>query len=297
MTLIGLFFHLYSHDGETLDDQDLLALCKELGWLLGQFNGGDDTLAWTTITNLIAHSLEQSRVVRGNSETDITDVTQQLSQLQLIPITNNHDDKDGNSTTKGNNIRQRMKQLDDVLFTKAKDIGNNDGSTPSSLCELSLASFRMVVLTNEELEMFFDHQFQDSFKLEKPSAVEQQKSLGRELFENLFAEGKSLAKAPHHRHHPHLPHHLLHHRESNASTPSSTTTTTSSASPTSSLPPTDVSPSGSASDVPAASSVQGSSAGNTKDNNNEENMSEQVDHLFNELGHQDVEDGEPYVLV
>ncbi|CAO3592663.1 unnamed protein product [Absidia cylindrospora] len=271
MTLIGLFFHLYSHDGKTLNDQDLLALCKELWWLLLQFNDDNDILAWTTITNLIGQSLEQSHVARGNNEANITDLTQQLTQLQFTTNDNDHVD----TATKSNNIRQRMKKLDHVLLDKS--------DSSSSLCELSLASFRMVVLTNEELEMFFDHQFQDSFKLEKPSAVEQQKSLGRELFENLFVEGKSLAKAPHHHHHPHLPHLPHLHRKSDASASSTSTS----------------SPSGSTSDVPGSSNQGSPAANNTKtvDDNTEENMSEQVDHLFNELGHQDVEDGESYVLV
>ncbi|KAI9249878.1 rab-GTPase-TBC domain-containing protein [Sporodiniella umbellata] len=57
---------------------------------------------------------------------------------------------------------------------------------------LSLASLRMIVLADERLENFFDHGFLQSFQLtEKP--IEQQKSLGREIFDNLLATGAKLA--------------------------------------------------------------------------------------------------------
>ncbi|KAI8378414.1 rab-GTPase-TBC domain-containing protein [Blakeslea trispora] len=58
---------------------------------------------------------------------------------------------------------------------------------------LSPGSFsRMIVLADEILESFFDHEFSDSFLLtEKP--VEQQRSLGREIFDSLLATGTKLA--------------------------------------------------------------------------------------------------------
>ncbi|KAI8367363.1 rab-GTPase-TBC domain-containing protein [Choanephora cucurbitarum] len=57
---------------------------------------------------------------------------------------------------------------------------------------LSAGSFRMIVLADEILENFFDHEFSASFILtEKP--VEQQRSLGREIFDNLLATGTKLA--------------------------------------------------------------------------------------------------------
>ncbi|KAI7901275.1 rab-GTPase-TBC domain-containing protein [Cokeromyces recurvatus] len=59
---------------------------------------------------------------------------------------------------------------------------------------LSLASLRMIILADETLEKFFDHEFAHSFQLtEKPT--EQQRSLGREIFDNLLATGAKLAKA------------------------------------------------------------------------------------------------------
>lgn len=50
----------------------------------------------------------------------------------------------------------------------------------------------MLVLADELLENFFDHEFAQSFKLvEKP--VEQQRSLGREIFDSLLATGTKFA--------------------------------------------------------------------------------------------------------
>ncbi|GAN11449.1 TBC-domain-containing protein [Mucor ambiguus] len=59
---------------------------------------------------------------------------------------------------------------------------------------LSLASLRMIVLADEILESFFDHEFALSFKLSEKE-TEQQRSLGREIFDNLLATGAKLASS------------------------------------------------------------------------------------------------------
>lgn len=50
----------------------------------------------------------------------------------------------------------------------------------------------MIVLADETLENFFDHEFAYSFKLTEKE-TEQQRSLGREIFDNLLATGAKLA--------------------------------------------------------------------------------------------------------
>ncbi|KAL0082919.1 rab-GTPase-TBC domain-containing protein, partial [Phycomyces blakesleeanus] len=77
----------------------------------------------------------------------------------------------------------------DNLFLLSLEQTSAD-ATP--LIELPLPIFRMVALTNVCLEAFFQSGFSTSIKLEKV-ASERQKSLGKELFETLFAEGKKLA--------------------------------------------------------------------------------------------------------
>ncbi|KAI9311928.1 rab-GTPase-TBC domain-containing protein [Dichotomocladium elegans] len=57
---------------------------------------------------------------------------------------------------------------------------------------VSLASLRMLVLADEVLENFFDHEFAQSFRLyDKPT--EMQRSLGREIFDSLLATGAKFA--------------------------------------------------------------------------------------------------------
>ncbi|KAI7865927.1 rab-GTPase-TBC domain-containing protein [Spinellus fusiger] len=57
---------------------------------------------------------------------------------------------------------------------------------------LSLASLRMIVFADETLEKFFGYEFAQSFELaEKP--VEKQRSLGKEMFDGLFATGARFA--------------------------------------------------------------------------------------------------------
>ncbi|KAI9244300.1 rab-GTPase-TBC domain-containing protein [Phascolomyces articulosus] len=57
---------------------------------------------------------------------------------------------------------------------------------------LSLASLRMLVLADEVLENFFEQEFSNSFQLVE-KAVEKQRSLGREIFDSLFATGVKFA--------------------------------------------------------------------------------------------------------
>ncbi|KAI7850156.1 rab-GTPase-TBC domain-containing protein [Circinella umbellata] len=59
---------------------------------------------------------------------------------------------------------------------------------------LSLASLRMLVLADEVLENFFEHEFSDSFQLVEKT-IEKQRSLGREIFDSLFATGVKFANS------------------------------------------------------------------------------------------------------
>ncbi|ORX96196.1 TBC-domain-containing protein [Basidiobolus meristosporus CBS 931.73] len=58
---------------------------------------------------------------------------------------------------------------------------------------VSLPTFRMIVLTDETLEQFFDYKFAASFQLTANSSTDRQKGLGREIFESLLNEGSRLA--------------------------------------------------------------------------------------------------------
>lgn len=156
MSLIDWYFNLYdSNKDGILDAKDIVDMSKETFWLLSYLK--DDDIAWDATVNLIIRSCEQSEAAKGNAP-DVTALTQRFADLTMISDA---------KTFKG-----RLKQL------------NIDHTI-----EITLPSFRMVVLTNETLEMFFDHGFLDSFRVVQ-SATD--KSLGRELFDSLFANGQTL---------------------------------------------------------------------------------------------------------
>ncbi|KAI8354045.1 rab-GTPase-TBC domain-containing protein [Blakeslea trispora] len=166
MSHIDWFFKLYDEDqDDVLTSKDIISMSKEFYWLLSLLKDMD--IAWDAVTSLIVHSCEQSDVAKG-IQPDETTLTHRLADLAM--------------TTTGTSLYARIRQLENSML--------------ADLVDLTMPSFRMVVLTNEALEMLFDHGFADSFKVVK-SATEHQKSLGRELFEKLFADGQKLAKETH----------------------------------------------------------------------------------------------------
>ncbi|KAI8063599.1 rab-GTPase-TBC domain-containing protein [Gongronella butleri] len=221
MSIMGFFFSMYSHDGATLNNEELILIVKDLWWLIQQLHDGNTGLAWNTVQALILGALEQTAIEHGDDPPETEPIARQLGSLQ-------------------GSLRQRLAVLDHVL------------DDHKMTCALSLPSFRMVALTNECLEMLFDHEFHNSFHLHKSSQAQMQKSLGRELFENLFREGKDLAKAP---------------AVPLAASASSTTKT---ASPT-----------------PSNSTAIST---NNKKHDEGDDMDEDVNHLFRQLGHLDVQD-------
>lgn len=255
MSLMGLFFNLYCEEDKSVNTEELIIMCKELWWLLVQFKK-DETVAWNTINHFIVQCLVQSEIARGNTEPPTEQMNTLMDKL-TSELTNNNN----------NNLKYKMTQLDQILKENEK--------SASICCELTLPSYRMAVLTNETLEMFFDHEFQDSFKLVK-SIVEREKSLGRELFENLLSEGKNLAKESLHH---------IHHLQPSASTSSVVSSSNS---------------------INNNKTKDNNSNNNNSSNDNNANQQQQqgdinegMDNLFTELGHLDIDDkdSEPYVLV
>jgi hypothetical protein len=163
MSHMDWFFNLYDKDRDgILRSQDIIDMSKELYWLLSILK--DTDIAWDAVTSLVIHSCEQSDLAKGD-QPDETTLKHRLADLTM--------------TADGISFYGRIKQLENSMLADVVDI--------------TLPSFRMVVLTNESLEMLFDHGFANSFKVVK-SASDRQKSLGREVFENLFADGQKLAK-------------------------------------------------------------------------------------------------------
>ncbi|KAI8393629.1 rab-GTPase-TBC domain-containing protein [Radiomyces spectabilis] len=231
MSHIGFFFKLYDEDKDgLLRNADIIAMAKELLWLFRYYK---PDLAWDAICSLVVHSDEQSEIARGE-EPEEAELARQLAELTMT---------DPSATPV-----QRFSQLDASLSSKTVEIAE--------------PSFRMIILTNECLEMFFDHGFVDTFRLVQ-STTERTKSLGRELFENLFAEGKKLA----------------------TDVPTPTAKLRPSPSPSPSASQHTHSPS-----VSSPSSVYNQSppSDDNKEKAKKQDMSDEVDYLFTELGHLDV---------
>ncbi|KAG1460472.1 hypothetical protein G6F56_005941 [Rhizopus delemar] len=164
MSHMDWFFKLYDESKSgVLTSRDIINMSKEVYWLLCILKDSD--IAWDAATSLIVHSCEQSDVARG-SQPDEATLKHRLADLTM--------------TNDGKSLTARVKQLDDAIL--------------ADVIDLTLPSFRMVALTNESLEMLFYHGFKNSFNFAK-SAMDRQKSLGRELFENLFAQGQNLVQS------------------------------------------------------------------------------------------------------
>ncbi|KAI9019408.1 rab-GTPase-TBC domain-containing protein [Phycomyces nitens] len=165
MSHVDFFFNMYDHDNDgILVNSDIASMGCEIFWLLLQL-GTAKELAWEAVDNLFLLSLEQSSTDEFNEDT----VSEWKSRFQIA---------EGTFSILEN---QNITHLSDAFLSE---------STP--LIELPLPIFRMVALTNVCLEAFFQSGFSTSIKLEKVTS-ERQKSLGKELFETLFAEGKKLA--------------------------------------------------------------------------------------------------------
>ncbi|KAI8986456.1 rab-GTPase-TBC domain-containing protein [Pilobolus umbonatus] len=163
MSHLDWFFDLYDEDDlQMLTSKNIIDMSKELYWLISVLR--DTDIAWDAVTNLIVQSCEQSDVAKGGQPDEAT-LMHRLADLTM--------------KASSYSFHSRIKQLENSII--------------ADLVDLTIPSFRMVALTNETLEMFFDYGFKNSFKLVK-SAADRQKSLVREVFENLFEDGQKLAE-------------------------------------------------------------------------------------------------------
>ncbi|KAI9244243.1 rab-GTPase-TBC domain-containing protein [Sporodiniella umbellata] len=164
MSHLDWLFKLYDEDKDgLLTSKDMAKIGKELYWLLSVLRDG--SIAWDSISSLIVHSREQSEIAQGT--TDQVVVAYGLADMTMTQDYDSH------------SLHRRIRHIEKVVL--------------DSTIRLSLPSFRMVVLANEPLEILLDHGFKNSFVFTKLN-VDRQKSLGRELFDNLFAQGQRLAQ-------------------------------------------------------------------------------------------------------
>lgn len=163
MSIIDLFFTLYDTDNDgIIRSFDLLEMSKELLSIFQTMQILDNEHL-ESVTALLLNAYEQSDIVSGKDVTD--DKRSERKAKYTLP--------------EDIPIETLMMHLDTMF------IGDDE-------LELSLPSFRMVILTNETLELFFDRSFPESFTLTE-AVGDSQKSFGREIFDHLFVSGQTLA--------------------------------------------------------------------------------------------------------
>ncbi|CAO3670069.1 unnamed protein product [Umbelopsis ramanniana] len=163
MSIIDLFFNLYDSDNDgTLGIKDLLDMSKEL-LCLYHIMQILDSQHLNSITALLINAYEQYEIVSGQET-----------------LEDKHSERVAKYTLAEDTPLETLMMHLDVMLNDADPL------------ELSIPSFRMVVLTDEILEIFFSINFPESFTLKKAMA-DSQKSLGREIFNHLFASGQTLA--------------------------------------------------------------------------------------------------------
>ncbi|KAI8882932.1 TBC-domain-containing protein [Backusella circina FSU 941] len=175
MSQVAFLFSLFDTESTgKLLNADIMAMASELYWLMTMLYDDNDgsqkhhDASWDTVCSFITLTLEQS--LENNHE--------KLEQLT------------GKLNTSSSKITTSLESHLETLH-KIFSLEENENTQ----LELTLPSLRMIVLTDISLEYFLQDTLPRSFRLEK-MIIEPQKSLGREIFETLFIEGKKLATAP-----------------------------------------------------------------------------------------------------
>ncbi|KAG0097000.1 hypothetical protein BGZ93_003574 [Podila epicladia] len=173
MTRMQLFFDMHdlNKDG-TLSRDEILGMSESLLFIF-RFDDGDSYLG--AISNFIRNAFEFAEKVDAvkAKEDAATEVKEDADEdkKEVAAEKESSDQEEGSSATT------------DQATSKAAE---------EPEIQMSLPSFRMVVLADETLERFFDSGFSNSFKLLEP--MDRQKGLfAREVFDSLLSEGRKLA--------------------------------------------------------------------------------------------------------
>ncbi|KAI1320182.1 hypothetical protein EDD11_001786 [Mortierella claussenii] len=186
MTRMELFFEMHdlNKDG-TLSRDEILGMSESLLFIF-RFDDGDTYLG--AISNFIRNAFEFAEKV---------DTSQRKADLmEKSDMDKEASEKKEDSAIAGMDEKKDIEEGEDAAEeeSKAEAESNSTAALQSGEEEIqmSLPSFRMVVLADESLEKFFDSGFADSFKLLEP--IDRQRGLfAREVFDSLLSEGRKLA--------------------------------------------------------------------------------------------------------
>ncbi|KAG0326940.1 hypothetical protein BGZ99_008704 [Dissophora globulifera] len=173
MTRMQLFFDMHdlNKDG-TLNRDEILGMSESLLFIF-RFDDGDTYLG--AISNFIRNAFEFAEKVESPKK--------ETSSIDLDA------DKSETSEKKDGAEEEETKENGDIT---EEDKSKSSSPSEEPEIQMSLPSFRMVVLADETLEQFFDSGFANSCKLLEP--VDRQRGLfAREVFDSLLSEGRKLA--------------------------------------------------------------------------------------------------------
>ncbi|KAG9071125.1 hypothetical protein KI688_008668 [Linnemannia hyalina] len=177
MSRMQLFFDMHdlNKDG-TLNRDEILGMSESLLFIY-RYDDGDTYLP--AISNFIRNAFEFAEKVEP------------VKKEEFVVEDEDDDDEDEDS-------KKSKETKEDESGTEASSASKptTNGTTPQPQEEpeiqMSLPSFRMVVLADETLERLFDSGFSDSFKLLEP--LDRQRGLfAKEVFDSLLSEGRKLA--------------------------------------------------------------------------------------------------------
>ncbi|KAG0002471.1 hypothetical protein BGZ80_007136 [Entomortierella chlamydospora] len=171
MTRMQLFFDMHdlNKDG-TLSRDEILAMSESLLFIF-RFDDGDTYLG--AISNFIRNAFEFAEKVE-TSKSPPSGASKE-NEDNLIELNDNKEAEETKAIADGDK----------------PSTGTSSGSEEPEI-QMSLPSFRMVILADETLERFFDAGFANSFKLLEP--VDRQRGLfAKEVFDSLLSEGRKLA--------------------------------------------------------------------------------------------------------
>ncbi|KAF9299381.1 hypothetical protein BGZ74_008933 [Mortierella antarctica] len=174
MTRMQLFFDMHdlNKDG-TLSRDEILGMSESLLFIF-RFDDSDSYLG--AVSNFIRNAFEFAEKVDAVKKAEEDAATEAKEDSD--------EDKKEDAAEKESSEKEggSSAPTDQAASTAAEE--------PE--IQMSLPSFRMVVLADETLERFFDSGFANSFKLLEP--MDRQKGLfAREVFDSLLSEGRKLA--------------------------------------------------------------------------------------------------------
>ncbi|KAG0210879.1 hypothetical protein BGX28_008846 [Mortierella sp. GBA30] len=191
MTRMQLFFDMHdlNKDG-TLSRDEILGMSESLLFIF-RFDDGDSYLG--AISNFIRNAFEFAEKVDTVKKKETGDAKEGSVNNSATDDTDQKDDKkDEDEESKKDDKKQTIEEDDQTEEQPSSPTVAKAVAQEEQEIQMSLPSFRMVVLADETLEKFFDSGFANSFRLLEP--VDRQRGLfAKEVFDSLLSEGRKLA--------------------------------------------------------------------------------------------------------